>query len=259
MPTQTSIIALAAAAAAAALLWRRRRRRVPPPGPQQPPLALDARMLDRVLSTIEEEILPQTKTQLAKGNKMFGAAVLDAFSGDTVVAATNLETACPIHHGEVVAIEAWSSLKKRPRASECLFVATHEPCCLCVSAIVLSRADIQFLGLRDGVEAPRHRRDIDPTQVWSGFERCVFLFPYETTKRQGIPHDLDIMYELWRVERYQRRNRYLATSGVSTLIAALPPSSERADLEERVARLAAAYDALADSYKKGPRPDVAFA
>ena len=187
-------------------------------------------MLDRVLSSIEEAILPQTKTGLAKGNKMFGAAVLDAFSGDTVVAATNLETACPIHHGEVVAIEAWSKLKKRPRASECLFVATHEPCCLCVSAI-----------------------------VWSGFERCVFLFPYETTKRQGIPHDLNIMYELWRVERYQRRNRYLATSGVSTLIAALPPSSERADLEKRVARLAAAYDALADSYKKGPRPDVAFA
>ena len=229
MPTQTAVIALAAAAAAAALLWRRRRR-VPPPGPQQPPLVLDARMLDRVLSTIEEEILPQTKTQLAKGNKMFGAAVLDAFSGDTVVAATNLETACPIHHGEIVAIEAWSQLKKRPRASECLFVATHEPCCLCVSAI-----------------------------VWSGFERCVFLFPYETTKRQGIPHDLDIMYELWRVERYQRRNRYLATSGVSTLIAALPPSSERADLEARVSKLAAAYDALADSYKKGPRPDVAFA
>ena len=85
MPTQTAVIALAAAAAAA-LLWRRRRRRVPPPGPQQPPFVLDARMLDRVLSTIEEEILPQTKTQLAKGNKMFGAAVLDAFSGDTVVA-----------------------------------------------------------------------------------------------------------------------------------------------------------------------------
>ena len=230
MPTQTAIIALAAAAAAAALLWRRRRRRVPPPGPQQPPLVLDARMLDRVLSSIEEEILPQTKTQLTRGNKMFGAAVLDAFTGDTVVAATNLETACPIHHGEVVAIEAWSQLKKRPRASECLFVATHEPCCLCVSAI-----------------------------VWSGFERCLFLFPYETTKRQGIPHDLDIMYELWRVERYQRRNRYLATSGVSQLVAALPPSSERADLEARVSKLAAAYDALADSYKKGPRPDVAFA
>ena len=181
-------------------------------------------MLDRVLTTIEEEILPQTKTQLAKGNKMFGAAVLDAFSGDTVVAATNLETACPIHHGEVVAIEAWSSLKKRPRASECLFVATHEPCCLCVSAI-----------------------------VWSGFERCVFLFPYETTKRQGIPHDLNIMYELWRVERYQRRNRYLATSGVSTLIAALPPSSERADLEARVSKPAAAYDARPIPIK-GPAP-----
>ena len=157
MPTQQTALVALAAAAAAALLWRRRRRRVPPPGPQQPPLALDARMLDRVLSTIEEEILPQTKTQLARGNKMFGAAVLDAFSGDTVVAATNLETACPIHHGEVVAIEAWSSLKKRPRASECLFVATHEPCCLCVSAI-----------------------------VWSGFERCVVAAPKEA-KSLGVP------------------------------------------------------------------------
>ena len=88
MPTQQTALVALAAAAAPALLRRRRRRRVPPPGPQQPPLVLDARMLDRVLSTIEEEILPQTKTQLARGNKMFGAAVLDAHVFDVRVRST---------------------------------------------------------------------------------------------------------------------------------------------------------------------------
>ena len=33
--------------------------------------------------------------------------------------------------------------------------------------------------------------------------RIVYLFPYESTRDQGIPHDLQIMHELWAVERYQ--------------------------------------------------------
>mmetsp|Transcript_17953 Transcript_17953/g.56024 ORF Transcript_17953/g.56024 Transcript_17953/m.56024 type:complete len:102 (+) Transcript_17953:2112-2417(+) len=69
--------------------------------------------------------------------------------------------------------------------------------------------------------------------VWSGFNKCVFLFPYETTRDQGIPHDLDIMYELWRVPRYQRRNRYCATRDIASLVAALPPGPRRAALEQR--------------------------
>ena len=30
---------------------------------------------------------------------------------------------------------------------------------------------------------------------------------YETTSAQGIPHDIDIMHELWDVTSYQKRNK----------------------------------------------------
>ena len=172
------------------------------------------------------------------GSPLSGAAILDD-KNETVVAATNRETACPIYHGEIRCIEDWAALRAKPAAGDSLFVATHEPCCLCMSAI-----------------------------VWSGFNKCVFLFPYETTRDQGIPHDLDIMYaapsgvsrpgrgdaagchvdiprgrvvrarsarryELWRVPRYQRRNRYCATRDIASLVAALPPGPRRAALEQR--------------------------
>ena len=47
--------------------------------------------------------------------------------------------------------------------------------------------------------------------------RIVYLFPYESTRDQGIPHDLQIMHELWAVERYQAvfldREKWLVVVG----------------------------------------------
>ena len=43
--------------------------------------------------------------------------------------------------------------------------------------------------------------------VWSGFKKVFYLFPYLTTSKQGIPHDIDIMHELWGVPSYQRQNK----------------------------------------------------
>mmetsp|Transcript_35574 Transcript_35574/g.107045 ORF Transcript_35574/g.107045 Transcript_35574/m.107045 type:complete len:249 (-) Transcript_35574:445-1191(-) len=213
MPRGAELAAAAAVGAvAAALLLRRRREAVdsreavdglPRPGEPRPPVQADEATISRVLDVIERDVLPMTRERVPAGDKVFGAAILDD-KNETVVAATNRETACPIYHGEIRCIEDWAALPAKPAAGDSLFVATHEPCCLCMSAI-----------------------------VWSGFNKCVFLFPYETTRDQGIPHDLDIMYELWRVPRYQRRNRYCATRDIASLVAALPPGPRRAALEQR--------------------------
>lgn len=226
-------VASAATVAAYVCLYRRRQRhRLPSPNPPQPHLSADATTLRRLLEVIEHEILPKTAVEVAAGNKVFGAAILDG-ACNTVVADTNHETICPLYHGEVYTIEQWSSLCTKPSAASCIFLATHEPCCLCISAI-----------------------------VWSGFKRCYFLYPYETTRDQGIPHDLNIMYELWRVPRYNMRNQFTATAGLLPIISALPAGAEKRELEATVARITATYDCLASKYHSekaaNPKNTMAF-
>merc|ERR1712146_457626 len=138
--------------------------------------------------------------------------------------------------GEVYCIKQWSEcipVSDRPSAGDSVLLATHEPCCMCISSI-----------------------------VWSGFKKVFYLFPYETTRDQGIPHDLDIMYELWRVPRYQRRNKFCASAGILEGVMALPEDSpERAQLRVQVERIAAKYNALSQKYhsEKDDNPDNTFA
>ena len=63
-----------------------------------------------------------------------------------------------------------------------LFISSHEPCSLCLSAI-----------------------------TWSGFDNFIFLFPYEDTKNSfNIPHDLKILKEVFNIKKgkYNRNNMY---------------------------------------------------
>ena len=231
--SQALLVGAAAACAALTLLVRARRtKKLPPPNTPQPELSADVATIRRLLEVIEHEILPKTAVQVAAGNKVFGAAILDG-SCKTVVADTNHETTCPLYHGEIYTIEQWSMLCDKPSAASSIFLATHEPCCLCISAI-----------------------------VWSGFSKCFFLYPYETTRDQGIPHDLNIMYELWCVPRYNTRNQFCATTGLLPLIAALPAGKEKAEFEGTVKRITAAYDGLANKYHSekaaNPKNTMAF-
>lgn len=175
-------------------------------------------MLRRLLEVIEQDILPKTTEQVAAGNKVFGAAVLDG-AFETVVADTNHETSCPLYHGEVYTIEQWSSVANKPSAASSIFLSTHEPCCMCISAI-----------------------------VWSGFRKCYYLYPYETTRDQGIPHDLKIMHQLWGVERYVTRNELCATAGIMELIESLPPGPDKDELQATVGRINAKYNELSHKY-----------
>jgi tRNA(Arg) A34 adenosine deaminase TadA len=200
---------------------------------QQPPLTATVPELQRLLEVIEKSILPVTKEGVAAGNKVFGAAILDA-DLENVHAYTNCETECPLFHGEVKAIYEWSKITpaatRGAAAQSSIFLATHEPCCMCMSSI-----------------------------LWSGFRTVYYFFSYTHTTAQGIPHDINTMHELWGVNTYRKRNKYLATVCIMDLIEDLDDETvpEKKELQATVQRLMAAYDALSNKYhtEKSDNPD----
>ena len=181
-------------------------------GAQRPPLTATAKDLSKLLSVMQSAILPITTQQVAAGNKVFGAAVLDK-DWETVLADSNQETTCPLFHGEVKVIYEWS--KKIPPQQ------THEPCCMCISSI-----------------------------VWAGFNKCYYFFPYTMTAAQGIPHDIQTMHELWGVASYRKTNKFISTACIMDLVEDLPEGDEKNALKDQVQGLIATYAELSEKYHK---------
>ena len=107
---------------------------------QNPPLQATASQLSKILTTIENEILPKTKKGIQKGNKVFGAALLNQ-NFDCILAETNDELNNPLFHGEIVLINSWAkktnACDRGQQAREAIFVSTHEPCCMCIRCVLL--------------------------------------------------------------------------------------------------------------------------
>lgn len=147
------------------------------PSSQKPPLTATVEEIAKLLHVMEHDILPVTQAGVAKGNKVFGAAVLDS-NLDVTLAGTNSETECPLFHGEVKVIYEWSKItpasQRGAAAQSSVFLATHEPCCMCVSSI-----------------------------LWSGFSKIFYFFPYSITSAQGIPHDINTMVRLYTKYMYR--------------------------------------------------------
>lgn len=193
------------------------------PSQQRPALTATPSELRQLLTIIQNDILPKTRQGVSKGNKVFGAAVLNPdFS--VSYADTNEETTCPLFHGEVKVIYEWSKIvdasQRGPVAQKSVFLATHEPCCMCISSI-----------------------------VWAGFNKCFYFFPYSSTSAQGIPHDINTMHELWGVASYRKINKYCATAGIIDMIDALPDDSpEKVSLQQLAKEINTAYETLSQQY-----------
>jgi len=178
-------------------------------------------MIRRMFEVIEAEVIPKTEKLVAEGNKMFGAAIMrDDPQLTTVIADSNHEMLCPLYHGEIWTIKQWSEMpeEQRPAPSECVFLATHEPCCLCISGI-----------------------------TWAGFKKCFYFFSYEDSKIQGIPHDLNIMHEVWQVSSYAKCNAFVSTCGLKGQIEECQ-EADKAELIATAERIASKYEALSQKY-----------
>lgn len=186
--------------------------------------APDLHLINRLLDVIEQDILPKTAAGVAHGNKLFGAAILKKSDLSLVLAETNNELENPLWHGEVHTLKRFYELPKeaRPDTKDCIFLSTHEPCSLCLSAI-----------------------------TWTGFDNFYYLFSHEDSRDAfAIPHDLKILKEVFTLEPggYNAENAFWKSYALPALAAALPAADAEA-VKARTATLAAAYAALSERYQ----------
>jgi tRNA(Arg) A34 adenosine deaminase TadA len=181
-------------------------------------------LIGRLLDVIEVDIAPLTRQGIERGNKLFGAAILLKSDLSLVIAETNNEVENPLWHGEMHAIK---KLYERDRATlpdprDCLFLATHEPCSLCLSAI-----------------------------TWGGYDNFYYLFSHEDSRDSfNIPHDLRILKEVFRLEPggYNAENAYWRAHDITKMVASLDRGSKEL-LLGRVDEISALYGDLSAAYQ----------
>ena len=195
----------------------------------------NATLVTALFDVIQTDIAARTQQGVRSGNKLFGAAILRKSDLSVVIAETNNETENPLWHGEMHAIKRFYELPadQRPDPKDCIFLATHEPCSLCLSGI-----------------------------TWAGFDNFYYLFSYEDTRDSfGIPHDIAILREVYAVPDpgtgavspdrplYNRVNKFWTSHSLIQMIAALDRDHREA-LMARLDDISAFYAEASAVYQK---------
>ena len=181
-------------------------------------------LLDKFLDVFNNDILPLTYKGVNSGNKIFGAAIIRKDNYSLVVAGSNNETENPLWHGETYTLKKFYEInkKKRPEEKNCIFLTSHEPCSLCLSAI-----------------------------TFSGFDNFYYLFPYESTSDEfNIPHDLNILKEVFNIAdgKYIKENSYWKSYNINTLISQLN-NSHKKNLTNSFDEIKKKYIELSNKYQ----------
>lgn len=176
----------------------------------------------RLLDVIEFDILPLTEKGVKLGNKVFGAAILRKRDLSLVIAETNNELENPLWHGEVHTLKRFYEMGEKLDTKELIFLSTHEPCTMCMSAI-----------------------------TWAGFDNFYSFFTHEDSRDAfAIPHDLKIMKEVFGLEPggYRRSNAFWNSFFIKEM-ADGEDEPLRVELVDQISRIKSRYAALSDSYQ----------
>jgi tRNA(Arg) A34 adenosine deaminase TadA len=182
----------------------------------------------RLLDVIDGDILPLTQRAVAAGNKVFGAAILRKSDLSLVIAGTNDETDNPLLHGEINTLNQFYDLAARASTAELVFLTTHEPCTLCMSAI-----------------------------TWAGFDNYYYFYSHEDSRDSfAIPHDLRILKEVFGLDPggYRHTNAFWTAYSIPDLIDS-EPEPLRTQLREQTQRIRDRYQALSDRYQESKGDD----
>ena len=182
------------------------------------------KLLEKCLDIFAKEILPITEKGVSEGNKIFGAAILKKKDLSLVVAGSNNETENPIWHGETYTLKKFYEISKdtRPSEKDCIFLCSHEPCSLCLSAI-----------------------------TFSGFDNFYYLFPYKITDNEfSIPHDLKILKEVFKVNNgeYNKENSYWKSHSIHMLIEKLS-TLKKEKFMNQLEKIKKSYIILSNKYQ----------
>ena len=176
---------------------------------------------NKILDIFLNNLIPETKISVSKGNKIFGAFVLNKTDLSLVVSGTNNEIENPLYHGEISTIINFFKLRNL-NPKDYLFISSHEPCSLCLSAI-----------------------------TWSGFDNFYYLFHYEETESTfNIPYDLKILKEVFKIDKgeYSKNNIFWQSYSIIEEIKKLK-NSENDKLLAKIKEINKLYGGISNNYQ----------
>ena len=176
---------------------------------------------NKILDIFLNNLIPETKISVSKGNKIFGAFVLNKTDLGLVVTGVNNEIENPIYHGEISTIINFFKLRNL-NPKDYLFISSHEPCSLCLSAI-----------------------------TWSGFDNFYYLFHYEETESNfNIPYDLKILKEVFKIDKgeYSKNNTFWQSFSIIEEIKKLQ-NAENDKLLAKIKEINKLYEDISNNYQ----------
>lgn len=150
--------------------------------------------LEKILLVIRDEILPLTESEVARGNHVFGGAIMRADTLTSVMVGSNNRVENPLFHGEIDTLNRFFKLPLRPPTKDLLFIATHDPCAMCAASI-----------------------------AWAGFKELWVLFDYKDVEETfGMPVDLLMYRELFDTEGVRPENAFFTKHSLKKAVVTNP-------------------------------------